>query len=190
MSKRYGYARVSTGDQSLEIQHDLLTKHGCDIIRSEKVSGKSLGGREQLRVLLDFIGKGDVLVVTKLDRLGRNLLDILVVIQEIEAKGAQLVSIGERFDTTSPMGVAMFQVAGVFAQLERAMIRLRQREGIEAAKKAGKYRGGKKRFDPATIRQMSATGMRPHQIKAELGCSFDTITRALRQGTRPQMAAP
>ena len=89
------------------------------------MSGKSLGGREQLRVLLDFIGKGDVLVVTKLDRLGRNLLDILVVIQEIEAKGAQLVSIGERFDTTSPMGVAMFQVAGVFAQLERAMIRLR-----------------------------------------------------------------
>jgi DNA invertase Pin-like site-specific DNA recombinase len=65
-------------------------------------------------------------VVTKLDRLGRNLLDILVVIQEIEAKGAQLVSIGERFDTTSPMGVAMFQVTGVFAQLERAMIRLRQ----------------------------------------------------------------
>ena len=75
------------------IQHDLLTKHGCDVIRSEKMSGKSLGGREQLRVLLDFIGKGDVLVVTKLDRLGRNLLDILVVIQEIEAKGAQLVSI-------------------------------------------------------------------------------------------------
>jgi DNA invertase Pin-like site-specific DNA recombinase len=184
MSKRYGYARVSTDDQSLEIQHDLLTKHGCE----EKVSGKSLGGREQLRVLLDFIGKGDVLVVTKLDRLGRNLLDILVVIQEIEAKGAQLVSIGERFDTTSPMGVAMFQVAGVFAQLERAMIRLRQREGIEAAKKAGKYRGGKKRFDPATIRQLSATGMRPHQIKAELGCSFDTITRALKP--RREMAAP
>ena len=115
---------------------------------------------------------------------------ILVVIQEIEAKGAQLVSIGERFDTTSPMGVAMFQVAGVFAQLERAMIRLRQREGIEAAKKAGRYRGGKKRFDPATIRQMSATGMRPHQIKAELGCSFDTITRALRQDTRLGTAAP
>ena len=190
MSKRYGYARVSTGDQSLEIQHDLLTKHGCDIIRSEKVSGKSLGGREQLRILLDFIGKGDVLVVTKLDRLGRNLLDILVVIQEIEAKSAQLVSIGERFDTTSPMGVAMFQVAGVFAQLERAMIRLRQREGIEAAKKAGRYRGGKQRFDPATIRQLSATGMRPYQIKAELGCSFDTITRALKLGVRPGTAAP
>jgi len=64
----------------------------------------TVGGREQLRVLLDFVGKGDVLVVTKLDRLGRNLLDILVVIQEIEAKGAQLVSIGERFDTTSRMG--------------------------------------------------------------------------------------
>jgi len=135
------------------IQHDLLTKHGCDVIRSEKMSGKSLGGREQLRVLLDFIGKGDVLVVTKLDRLGRNLLDILVVIQEIEAKGAQLVSIGERFDTTSPMGVAMFQVAGVFAQLERAMIRLRQREGIEAARKAGKYRDhGMPRESPRRIR--------------------------------------
>ena len=81
------------------------------------------------------------------------------------------------------------QAAGVFAQLERAMIRLRQREGIEAARKAGEYRGGKQRFDPATIRQMSATGMRPHLIKVELGCSFDTITRALRLGARPEMAA-
>jgi DNA invertase Pin-like site-specific DNA recombinase len=70
------------------------------------------------------------------------------------------------------------------------MIRLRQREGIEAAKKAGRYRGGKQRFDPATIRQLSATGMRPYQIKAELGCSFDTITRALKLGVRPEMAAP
>jgi DNA invertase Pin-like site-specific DNA recombinase len=93
--------------------------------------------------------------------------------------------------TTSPARTLILTImAGVFAQLERAMIRLRQREGIEAAQKAGKYRGGKKRFDPATIRQMSAAGMRPHQIKAELGCSFDTITRALRQGTRPGMAAP
>jgi DNA invertase Pin-like site-specific DNA recombinase len=68
------------------------------------------------------------------------------------------------------------------------MIRLRQREGIEAGKKAGRYRGGKKRFEPATIRQMSATGVRPHQIKAELGCSFDTITRALKP--RPEMTVP
>jgi DNA invertase Pin-like site-specific DNA recombinase len=68
-------------------------------------------------------------------------------------------------------------MAGV-AQFELARIRERQREGIAAAKKAGKFTGGKKRFDPATIRQMSATSMRPLQIKAELGCSFDTITRA------------
>lgn len=65
-------------------------------------------------------------------------------------------------------------------------MRLRQREGIEAAKKAGKYRGGKQRFDPAMIRQMSAAGMRPHQIRAELGCIFDTITRATRVVEGPQ----
>jgi DNA invertase Pin-like site-specific DNA recombinase len=80
-------------------------------------------------------------------------------------------------------------MAGV-AQFERARVKERQREGIEAARKAGRYRGGKQRFDPAKIREMSATGMRPHQIKAELGCSFDTITRALRQDARPETAAP
>lgn len=187
--KRYGYARVSSDDQSLEIQHDLLTKAGCDVIRSEKVSGKSVAGREQLRVLLDFIGKGDVLVVTKLDRLGRNLLDILVVIQEIEEKGAQLMSIGERFDTTSPMGVAMFQVAGVFAQLERAMIRQRQREGIAAAKEKGTYRGGQKKFDDAEIRRLHAGGAGPTEIMRRIGAkSTMTVYRAL--GKKPPTVDP
>ena len=144
----------------------------------------TVGGREQLRVLLDFVGKGDVLVVTKLDRLGRNLLDILVVIQEIEAKGAQLVSIGERFDTTSPMGVAMFQVAGVFAQLERAMIRLRQRE--EGWAVSGWQAALRSRNDPSALGDRHEA----HQIKVELGCSFDAITRALRQHARPGTAAP
>ena len=151
-------AQSAPCDEGDKAEADLDHEHNHNEQEANKMA--TVGGREQLRVLLDFVGKGDVLVVTKLDRLGRNLLDILVI-QEIEAKGAQLVSIGERFDTTSPMGVAMFQVAGVFAQLERAMIRLRQREGIEAAKKAGRYRGGKQRSDPATIRQLSATGMRP-----------------------------
>jgi DNA invertase Pin-like site-specific DNA recombinase len=181
MSKRYGYARVSTDDQSLDIQNDLLTKAGCDVIRAEKVSGKSVVGREQLRILLDFIGKGDVLVVTKLDRLGRNLLDILLVIEEVESKGAQIVSLGEKFDTTSPMGVAMFQVAGVFAQLERAMIRARQKEGIEAAKAKGDvYKGGAVQHDPAKIRELRAQGHMPAQINKIMGASKSTIKRALK----------
>jgi DNA invertase Pin-like site-specific DNA recombinase len=92
-----------------------------------------------------------VLVVAKLDRLGRNLLDILVVIQEIEAKGTQLVSIGECFDTTSPMGVAMFQVAGVFAQLERAM------------------RGGSWSGLPKLLRSASRVGGAPDSRNEHLG---------------------
>lgn len=177
--RRFGYARVSTDDQSLDVQREMLTKHGCNVIREEKVSGKSREGRDQLRILLDFIGKGDELVVCKLDRVGRNLLDILTIIEEIEGKGAHLVSLSERFDTTSPMGLACFQVAGVFAQLERSMIRQRQREGIEAAKTRGIYKGGKVRFDPDVIRQKRAEGMRVHQIARMLGCSPDTVARAL-----------
>ena len=88
--KRYGYARVSSLDQDLSIQRAALKAAGCDLIREEKASGKSRQGRTELQILLDFVDEDDVIVVTKLDRLGRNLKDILNICAEILDKGARL----------------------------------------------------------------------------------------------------
>ena len=180
--KRYGYARVSTLDQDLAIQRAALKAADCDLIREEKVSGKSRHGRTELQILLDFIGEGDVIVVTRLDRLGRNLKDILNICAEIMNKGAKLqVLQSSAIDPTNPMGRMMLAVFGAVGELERDMIAERQREGIQAAKKrGGVYKGGKKRFDDAAIWALADTGLGATAIMREVGAkSTSTIYRAL-----------
>jgi DNA invertase Pin-like site-specific DNA recombinase len=90
---------------------------------------------------MSVIGKGDALVLAKFDRLGRNMLDMLMISEELKAKGANLVSLAEQIDTSTTMGNAFFQINGIFAEMERGRIRERQREGIERAKAAGVYKG-------------------------------------------------
>src|SRR5262245_10821036 len=95
MSKRFGYARVSTDDQSLEVQLEALNAAGCDVVLSEKASGKSRDGRPKLALLMEVIAAGDAMVVTKLDRLARNTLDMLEFAEAIGKKGAGFRSIAE-----------------------------------------------------------------------------------------------
>ena len=102
--KLYGYARVSSDDQDLTIQREQLVRHGCDVVLLEKASGKSREGRRELEKIMSVIGKGDALVVTKFDRLGRNMLDMLMISEELKAKGANLVSLAEQIDTSTAMG--------------------------------------------------------------------------------------
>lgn len=178
----YGYARVSTDDQSLNVQRDALFKAGCNQVREEKVSGATVH-RPELKVLREFARAGDVIVVTKLDRLSRNTVDMLTIIQELGDRGIGFKSIAEPWaDTTSPAGKLMLTVFAGVAQFERERLKERQREGIDDAMKNGVYKGGTVKHDPAKIREMRASGKMPAQIKDELGCSKATIKRALRNG--------
>jgi DNA invertase Pin-like site-specific DNA recombinase len=179
--KRYGYARVSTEDQSLEAQRAALQAAGCDLIIEEKASGKDVEGRPKLALLIEVLGAGDQLIVTKLDRLARSTLNMLELVEQIGRKGAGLRSLAETWcDTTTPAGRLIITVFGGVAQFERERMKERQREGIAEAKKRGAFKGGTKRFDNETIRKLSAEGLRPSQIRTRLGCSFDTISRALK----------
>jgi DNA invertase Pin-like site-specific DNA recombinase len=178
---KMGYCRVSTEDQSLDVQREALQAAGCERIFEEKVSGKSADNRDQLQALLSFVREGDVLTVCKLDRLARSLPDLFKIIETLETKGAQLVVLNNSaIDTTTPMGRCVFAIFGAIAELERNLIRERQTEGIEAAKRNGVYKGAIRRFDPATIRQMRDAGKRVCDIASELGCSDDTVQRALK----------
>lgn len=176
---RIGYARVSTLDQDLDGQVARLNAEGCGIIRSEKVSGGSRDGRTELATVIEFLRPGDELVVAHLDRLGRDTRDVLNIIHEAEQRGAFVTVLDPHVSTRGEMGHVMLTVLGMVAQMERRFIRERQREGIERAKAAGIYTGGKRRLDHNHIRALHAEGTGPAAIARAVGCSRMQVYRVL-----------
>jgi len=177
--KRFGYARVSTSDQDLTIQHEQLTAAGCTIIRSEKATGTKREGREQLQILLDFIQEGDVLVVTRLNRLARSISDLIAISQTLEAKGAALQVLHQNIETETPAGRLFFAIMGAIGQFETELRRERQMEGIASAKAKGVYKGRRRRVVPADVRTLRGQGMGASAIARQLGCSRKTVNRAI-----------
>lgn len=150
---RIGYARVSSVDQDLDIQTAKLKAEGCEIIRSEEVSGGSREGRTELATIIEFLRPGDEMVVTRLDRLGRDTRDVLNVIHECEQRQASVMVLDPLVSTRGEMGHVVMAVLGMVAQMERRFIKERQREGIQQAKAQGVYVGGKRRLDRAQVRR-------------------------------------
>ena len=137
----YGYARVSSTDQDLALQEEKLRAAGCQVVRAEKRSGTNREGRTELRILLDFLRRGDTLVVTRIDRLARSLKDLQDIVHELKAKGAVLKATEQPIDTGTAAGKAFLDMLGVFAEFETNLRRERQLEGIEAAQGAGRLQG-------------------------------------------------
>ena len=135
-----GYARVSTQDQDNAAQIAALKSAGCEIIFEEKASG-GRWERPELHRLLGQLRKGDVLVVWKLDRLSRSLKDVLTLMEKVELAESGFQSLTEAIDTTSPGGRMMMQIVGSFAEFERAMLRERTRNGLNAARSEGRIGG-------------------------------------------------
>lgn len=135
-----GYARVSTQDQDTAAQISSLKSAGCEIIFHEKASSRRWE-RPELHLLLRQLRKGDVVVVWKLDRLSRSLKDLLMLMEKIQCAGAGFKSLTEAIDTTSPAGRMMMQIVGSFAEFERAMLRERTYNGLNAARKEGRIGG-------------------------------------------------
>jgi DNA invertase Pin-like site-specific DNA recombinase len=132
---KVGYARVSSNTQDLELQKQELLKAGCEKIFIESVSAKD-NNRNELIEMINSLRAKDVVVVYKIDRIARSLKGLIDIIELLKDKKVDLVSLdsGDRVDTTSPMGKAFFQIAGVFAELERGMINARTKAGIAKAK--------------------------------------------------------
>lgn len=179
MSNQIGYARVSTTDQSTDSQHADLKAAGCDVVRTEKVSGKSREGRTELETILDFIRPGDVLVVTKLDRLGRSTRDVLNIVHDLETRGASLRVLDKGISTDGPMGKMILTVLGMVAEMELQFIKERQRAGIEAAKAKGVYKGRPISLAHDRIRELHAAGTGATEIARLIGCSRGAVYKAL-----------
>jgi DNA invertase Pin-like site-specific DNA recombinase len=176
-----GYARTSTVCQiaGLEAQLKELQAAGCEKIFREQVS--SVAVRAQLQAALEFVREGDVLVVTKLDRLVRSVAELMVTIQALDQKqvGMRILNLG--MDTRTPTGKLMLTVLGGVAQFEREMMLERQLEGIAKAQAAGKYRGRKPvaMERQAEVRRLAATGMAKARIALELKIGEATVYRIL-----------
>ena len=178
---RIGYARVSTSDQDLQTQIDKLKAEGCEVIRSEKVSGASRDGRNELATIIEFLRSGDELVVTRLDRLGRNTRDVLNIVHEVEQKGAFLTVLDPHVSTRGEMGHLVLTVLGMVAQMERRFIKERQREGIVKAKADGAYKGGNRRLDRDAILQLHQQGHGASAIARTTGCSRMQVYRIVEE---------
>jgi DNA invertase Pin-like site-specific DNA recombinase len=174
-----GYARVSTTDQNLEIQEAALKAAGCDVIRSEKRPGTSTNGRDELRTVLEFLRKGDVLMVTRIDRLARSIGDLQDIVRAVKAKGASLKATEQPIDTSTAAGKAFLDMLGVFAEFETNLRKERQLEGIAKAKAAGVYKGRKPSVDAAQVRALKKEGMGPSAIAETLGIGRASVYRAL-----------
>lgn len=179
-----GYARVSTTDQiaGLEAQERQLSATGCTRLFAEQVS--SVAERPQLDAALDFVREGDTLTVTRLDRLARSTTDLLGIVGVLEAKGVSLRVIdfgGTEMDTSSPAGRLTLTMFGALAQFERELMLVRQREGIERAKRLGRYRGRvpTARAKLPEMRRLAEHGLRPTEIACRLGVSRASVYRLL-----------
>src|ERR1700681_2237389 len=177
-----GYARVSTSDQNLEIQEAALRAAGCDMIRSEKRSGASTAGRTELQTVLDFLREGDVLMVTRIDRLARSIGDLQDIVRTVRAKGASLRATEQPIDTSTAAGKCFLDMLGVFAEFETNLRRERQLEGIAKAKAAGVYKGRPASIDATQVRQMKGQGMGASEIAKALKIGRASVYRVLEAG--------
>jgi DNA invertase Pin-like site-specific DNA recombinase len=176
----YGYARVSSTDQDLAIQEDRLRAAGCQVVRAEKRSGANREGRSELRLLLEFLRRGDALVVTRIDRLARSLKDLQDIVHELKAKGVTLKATEQPIDTGTAAGKAFLDMLGVFAEFETNLRRERQHEGIQAAKARGVYMGRRPVIDPGEVRRLrDEERLGPTAIAKRLGIGRASVYRVL-----------
>ncbi|PTT69206.1 recombinase family protein [Arthrobacter sp. HMWF013] len=179
-----GYARISTADQDTSLQRDALEKFGCTTIYSDTMSGAK-AERPELTAMLRHLRSGDTVVVWKIDRMGRSLLNLLELVKVLQEKGVGLVSIKEGLDTRTEMGRFQLNLLASVAEWERETIRTRVQAGVDAARARGRVGGRKPKLTPAKMKAARAMYQSRQftirEIADELVVSESTIYRVIRE---------
>jgi DNA invertase Pin-like site-specific DNA recombinase len=176
-----GYARVSTADQKLSLQHDALERAGCDRVFDDLASGARTD-RPGLADALAYLRAGDTLVVWKLDRLGRSMSHLIDKIGELASRGIGFRSLTENIDTTTPGGMLVFNIFGSLAQFERDLIRERTQAGLSAARERGSKGGRRPVVTPDKLRKARAhiaAGLTVREAAARLKIGKTALYKAL-----------
>jgi DNA invertase Pin-like site-specific DNA recombinase len=185
-----GYARVSTKDQNLHLQHEALHQAGCEKIYEDQASGAK-SSRKGLDLALEVLREGDSLVVWKLDRLGRNVKDLVTMVGEFEQRGIHFKSLTDNIDTTTTAGRFFFHIMASLAQMERELLVERTRAGLDAARKRGRVGGRKRSMTDSKLqsaKRLLADGVPPKDVAADLGVSVPTLYRWLPASKRSQLS--
>ncbi len=182
--RRIGYARVSTEEQNLNAQLDALTASGCDLVFQDLGVSGAAKKRPGLDKALDALGKGDTLVVWRLDRLGRSLPHLVSIIEQFGQRGIEFQSLTEAIDTHSAGGRLLFHIMAAMAEFERSLISERTRAGMRAAKARGQRLGRPKRLTPEQVHfakyAMGADGISISALARQLHVHRDTLSRSIR----------
>lgn len=194
-----GYARVSTGEQNLDLQSDALAQAGCAKIFTDQMSGAK-AERPGLQAAFAFVRSGDTLIVWRLDRLGRSLKDLVQKVEDLQQRQVGFRSLHESIDTTSSVGKFQFHVFSALAEFERDLIRDRSMAGLRAARARGRLGGRPRRMTPEQVKMASHLMQDPaidvKEIVQTLGVSRSTLYRyvgptgELRGSTRDLQNAP
>jgi DNA invertase Pin-like site-specific DNA recombinase len=177
---RIGYARVSTGEQNMDLQLDALQEEGCERIYKERVSGAAKS-RPELEKCLDSLREGDTLVVWRLDRFGRSLKDLVSKMETLKERGVGFASVTENIDTTTAQGKLTFHIFGALAEFERELGRERTMAGLRAAREQGRVGGRPRALSEEDIPQLQALmqneGVSTADICERFGISRATLYR-------------
>jgi DNA invertase Pin-like site-specific DNA recombinase len=170
---KIGYIRVSTAEQNFDLQKDELAKFGCNKIFEDKISGSlSKADREGLRSAIEYARTGDVLVVWKLDRLGRSIKDLIEIINELNVKGVGFKTITGDIDTTTASGKLIFHIFAALAEFERELIRERTNAGLKSARARGRVGGRPTVMTPDKIRMAKQLHQDPNNKLADILKAF------------------
>jgi DNA invertase Pin-like site-specific DNA recombinase len=179
---KVGYARVSTQEQNLDLQMKALERAGCEKVYKDRGISGTQRDRPQLKKALASLEKGDVLVVWKLDRLGRSLGHLIELVSQLKDRGVGFASLSEDINTTSPGGKLFFHMMGALAEFERDLIVERTKAGMDAARKRGQHLGRPPKLDTtqlAAARKMLAQGESRNQVARILKVDPSTLYRRL-----------
>jgi DNA invertase Pin-like site-specific DNA recombinase len=176
---RIGYARVSTQDQRLDVQHEALARSGCEKTFDDTMSGK-VSDRPGLQKALEQLRKDDTLVIWKLDRLGRSVKQLVDLVSYFEEVGIHLVSVTDSIDTSTPAGRFFFHVMASLAEMERELTVERTRAGLETARLRGRTGGRRRLMTDSKVdaaKQLLSSGVPPREVASNLGVSLATLYR-------------
>lgn len=182
---KVAYVRVSTAEQNEARQTEALKKHGIEKWYIEKISGKD-ANRPKLQEMLDFVREGDIIYIHDFSRLARSTKDLLDIVERLKSKGVSLVSNKESIDSSTPTGKLMLTMIGAIAEFERQNLLERQREGIEIAKREGKFKGGQvKKIDNGTFdkvyKEYKERGITKKGMAEKLQISRPTLDKMLKE---------
>ncbi len=176
---KVGYARVSSVGQNLESQLIALKEYGAEKIFQEKVSGTSTKGREQFKQCLEFVREGDELVVTRIDRCSRSVLDLQLIVKELEGKGVTFSATEQSINTKTPEGKCFLNMLSVFSEFETNLRRERQLDGIKANRH--KFKGKQTTIDVKRIKALKEEGLGATAIAKTMGIDRTSVYRLLKR---------